>query len=199
MPGSCRLINYCMAKTEDQLYINLVLKGDTAAFAALVDRYKDLVFTLTLRMLKNREEAEELSQDTFIKIYRSLDKFKGESKFSTWLYKVAYNTCLDRLRKNKREQYTVAIDDYTEQQIATLHNAVDAIEDKERKQMLQDCLHLLPGEDSFLLTLYYFEEQSVKEIAKIIGVTANHVKIKLFRSRKKLAAVLKEQLEGVPQ
>jgi RNA polymerase sigma-70 factor (ECF subfamily) len=184
-----------MATVDDQHYINLVLKGDTNAFAALVDRYKDMVYTLSLRMIRNREEAEELAQDTFIKVYRSLGKFKGESKFSTWLYKVAYNTCLDRLKKNKREQYTIAIDEYTEQQVAALHNTFDAIEDKERKQMLQDCLHLLPGEDGFLLTLYYFEEQSVKEISKIIGVTTNHVKIKLFRSRKKLAAVLKEQLE----
>lgn len=90
-----------MAIIDDQHYINLVLKGDTNAFAVLVDRYKDLVYTLSLRMIKNREEAEELSQDTFIKVYRSLGKFKGESKFSTWLYKVAYNTCLDRLKKNK--------------------------------------------------------------------------------------------------
>jgi RNA polymerase sigma factor (sigma-70 family) len=184
-----------MAKIDDQDYINLVLKGDTNAFAVLVDRYKDLVYTLSLRMIKNREEAEESSQDTFIKVYRSLGKFKGESKFSTWLYKVAYNTCLDHLKKNKRKQNVIAIDGYTGQQVADLNNVFDAIEDRERKQMLQDCLHLLPGEDSFLLTLYYFEEQSAKEISKIIGVTANHVKIKLFRSRKKLAAILIEQLE----
>lgn len=184
-----------MAKTDDQHYINLVLKGNTNAFAALVDRYKDLVYTLALRMIRNREEAEELAQDTFIKVYRSLAKFKGESKFSTWLYKVTYNTCLDRIKKNKRAQYTVAIDEYSEQQVAALNNVFDAMEGKERKQMLQDCLHLLAVEDSFLLTLYYFEEQSVKEISKIIGVTSNHVKIKLYRSRKKLAAVLKEQLE----
>jgi RNA polymerase sigma-70 factor (ECF subfamily) len=184
-----------MAIVDDQHDINRVLNGDTNAFAALVDRYKDMVYTLSLRMVRNREEAEELSQDSFIKVYRSLAKFKGESKFSTWLYKVAYNTCLDRLKKNKREPYTIAIDEYTEQQVEALDHAFDIIEDKERKQMLQECLHLLAGEDSFLLTLYYFEEQSVKEISKIMGVTPNHVKIKLFRSRKKLATVLKEQME----
>jgi RNA polymerase sigma-70 factor (ECF subfamily) len=184
-----------MATVNDQHYINQVLKGDPYAFAALVDRYKDMVFTLTLRMVRNREEAEELSQDTFIKVYRSLDRFREESKFSTWLYKIAYNTCLDRIRKNKRQQYTIAIDEHTEQEFATLSATFDAIEEKERKQMLQNCLDLLPGADSFLLTLIYFEEQSVKEIAKIMGVTSNHVKIKLFRSRKKLAAVLKVQME----
>jgi RNA polymerase sigma-70 factor (ECF subfamily) len=184
-----------MATVNDQHYINQVLKGDPYAFAALVDRYKNMVYTLTLRMIKSREEAEELSQDTFMKAYRSLDKFREESKFSTWLYKIAYNTCLDRIKKNKRQQYTIAIDEYTEQEFAALSNIFDAIEDKERKQMLQDCLDLLPGGDSFLLTLFYFEEQSVKEIAKITGDTSSHIKVKLFRSRKKLAAVLKVQLE----
>ncbi|WP_369409860.1 RNA polymerase sigma factor [Wocania arenilitoris] len=87
--------------TNNQYYINLVIDGDTNAFSLLVDRYKDLIFTLSLRMMKNREEAEEVSQDTFIKIYKSLHKFKGDSKFSTWIYKVAYNTCLDRLKKIK--------------------------------------------------------------------------------------------------
>lgn len=85
--------------TNDQHYINLIIDGDTNAFAVLVNRYKDLVFTLALRMLKNREEAEEVSQDAFIKAYKSLNKFKGDSKFSTWIYKITYNTSLDRIKK----------------------------------------------------------------------------------------------------
>jgi len=125
----------------------------------------------------------------------SLAKYKGESKFSTWLYTITYNTCLDRIRKNKRAQPLLAIDDYTEQQITLLDNTLDSMEAKERKQMIQDCLALLPGEDSFLLTLFYFEEQSVKEIAKIMGTNPNHVKIKLYRSRKKLTTVLKTNLQ----
>src|ERR1017187_5828368 len=93
-----------MIKTDDQHCIHLVRQGDTNAFAVLVDRYKNMVFTLLLKMLKDREEAEEVAQDTFVKIYKSLSKFNGESKFSTWIYKVAFNTCLDRLKKNKRSQ-----------------------------------------------------------------------------------------------
>jgi RNA polymerase sigma-70 factor (ECF subfamily) len=84
---------------NDKVYINKILNGNTNAFTVLVYRYKDLVFTLALRMVKNREEAEEVSQDTFIKVYNSLNRFKGDSKFSTWIYRVAYNTCLDRLKK----------------------------------------------------------------------------------------------------
>ncbi len=100
--GSNLSSNNQMTTNQDQIIIDKILKGDTNAFAVLVDSYKDLVFTLALRMIKNREEAEEVSQDTFIKVFKSLDKFKGESKFSTWIYRVAYNTCLDRLKKIKR-------------------------------------------------------------------------------------------------
>lgn len=185
-----------MTTIDDQHYINLVIKGDTNAFAVLANQYKNMVFSLALKMVKNREEAEEVAQDAFIKVYKSLGKFKGDSKFSTWLYTITYNTCLDRLRKYKREQHTVTVDEYIENQLALADNTLNSLEDNERKKIIQDCLLLLPGEDSFLLTLFYFEDQSVKEIAGIIGVNPNHVKIKLYRSRKRLAAVLKTQLDN---
>lgn len=184
-----------MDNVDDQHYIRMAREGDTNAFMVLVDRYKDMVFTLSLKMLKDREEAEEVSQDTFVKVYQSLSKFNGESKFSTWIYKVAFNTCLDRLKKNKRLQPVAVLDEFTEREAISLMNVLDSIEERERKQMIQDCLNGLPGEDSFLLTLYYFEEQSLEEIAKIIGINPNNVKIRLYRSRKKLAALLKDRLE----
>lgn len=184
-----------MDKLNDQHYINLIIEGDTSAFAVLVDRYKNLVFTLSLKMLQSREEAEEVSQDTFIKVYKSLPKFKSESKFSTWLYKVTYNTCLDRIKSKKRTASLVSIDDFEEKEVISIMNVLDTIEARERKQLIQNCLDLLPGEDSFLLTLYYFQENSLKEISKIMGINENNLKIKLFRSRKKLTGILITQLE----
>jgi len=184
-----------MTTNTDQHYITKVLGGDANAFAVLVDRYKDLIFTLALRMTNNREEAEEVSQDTFIKIYKSLVKFKGDSKFSTWVYRVVYNTCLDRLKKQKRTQNTVAINEFTEHEVVTLDNALETMEANERKQAIQECLNLLPSEDGFLLTLYYFEEQSLEEIAKVVNLKPNNVKVKLYRGRKKLATILRERLE----
>lgn len=181
--------------TNDQHYINQTLNGDANAFAVLVDRYKDMVYALTLRMLKNREEAEEVAQDTFIKMYKSLSKFKGDSKFSTWVYKIAYNTSLDRLKKNKKYINNVAIDEFTEHQVKTIDNALQALEHQERAEAIKHCISLLPGDDSFLLTLYYYEEQSLEEIAKAMSLTANNVKVKLFRSRKRLAKILKNHLE----
>lgn len=181
--------------TNDQHYINLILEGDTNAFAVLVNRYKDLVYTLTMRMLKNREEAEEVAQDSFIKVYKSLNKFKGDSKFSTWIYKIAYNTSLDRLKKNKKHYNDVPIDEFTAHQVKTIDNALDNLESKEQTKAIQDCIALLPSDDGFLLTLYYFDEMSLEEISQTIGLTSNNVKVKIFRARKKLATILKNHLE----
>ena len=179
----------------DQAVIEKIVGGDNNAFAALVDHYKDMVYTLGLRMLKNREEAEEVSQDTFIKVFKSLHKFRGKSKLSTWIYKVAYNTCLDRLKKNKEAYKIVAIDEYTEYQVKTIDNALNAIEAQEQKQLIQDCVQMLSSTDSFLLTLFYFEELSLDEISKIVNLRANNVKVKLFRARKNLAKILEVKLE----
>lgn len=184
-----------MTKLDDQHYITQIIGGNTNAFSTLVDRYKDLIFSLALKMVKNREEAEEVAQDTFIKVFNSLEKFKGDSKFSTWIYKVAYNTCLDRMKKNKKEEGNINIDDFSEHLVKTMENALSKMMDEERKKSIQDCLNLLPSDEGFLLTLFYFEDQSLEEIAKIMDITANNAKVKLFRSRKKLASILKEKLE----
>ncbi len=185
-----------MTEINDLDCIIIILNGDTQKFSILVDRYKHMVYTLALRMVKNKETAEEISQDTFIKVYKSLNRFKGESKFSTWIYRIAYNNCMDTLRKTNRENNTVSIHEYTENQISTLDNALDIMEQEERKHSIQNCLQLLPSEDSLLLTLYYYEELSLQEISKIINVTPNNVKVKLFRSRKKLTVIFKQFLES---
>ncbi|NQY29208.1 MAG: RNA polymerase sigma factor [Flavobacteriaceae bacterium] len=184
-----------MTIKDDQYYITKITQGDTNSFTVLVDRYKDLVYTLAIRMLKNKEEAEEVSQDTFLKVFKSLAKFKGESKFSSWIYRIAYNTCLDKIRKQKRDPIVVTIDEFTEHQVITVDNALDKLIAQERKQVIHDCLQLLPSDVGFLLTLYYFEEQSIEEISKVIGISTANVKVKLFRSRKKLATILRKRLE----
>ena len=182
--------------TNDQVYIDKIINGDTNAFSILVERYKDLVYTLAIRMVKHKEEAEEITQDTFIKAFKSIDKFKGDSKFSTWIYRVAYNTCLDVIKKNKRLQSNVPINEYTEHEVKAIDNALDIMEAKERSVVIKNCIEKLPSEDAFLMTLYYYEELSLDEIADITGLKANNVKVKLFRSRKKLATILKKELDN---
>jgi RNA polymerase sigma-70 factor (ECF subfamily) len=103
---------------------------------------------------------------------------------------------LDRLKKNKRKQGTVAIDEYTEHQVKTIDNAFDKLAAEEQQLAIQKCLEQLPSEDNFLMTLFYFEELSLEEISKIVGLTPNNIKVKLFRSRKKLATIMKSQLDN---
>ncbi len=184
-----------MTTNNDQILIEAIKNGDTKAYGQLVDRYKDLVYTLALRMLRHREEAEEVAQDTFIKVFKSLDKFKGDSKFSTWIYRVAYNTCLDNIKKNKKYLNDVAIDEFTFNKLDTIDNALDNIIKEERSVLIKKCINKLSEDSSALLTLFYFEELSLEEISKIINVEANTVKVKLFRARKKLAVILEQYLQ----
>jgi len=184
-----------MNKVNDQHYINLVLQGDTRAFATLVDQYKNLVFTLSLKMLQNREEAEEAAQDAFVKVFKSLNSFKNDAKFSTWVYKITYNNCLDRLKKRKRSRQDVPIDEFTDFEVTSLINALDTIVENEQKHLIRETLDQLLPEENFLLILYYYDENSLKEISVIMGINENNLKIKLFRTRKKLAAILKRKLE----
>lgn len=179
----------------DQFYIDKILANDTQAFAILVNRYKNMVYTLVLQLLKNKEEAEEVSQDTFIKIYKNLGKFKGDSKFSTWVYRIAYNTCLDRIKTYKKTRNTVGIDEFTQNQVRTLETAFDLMDRADREQSIKECLQKMPEDDATLLTLFYYEELSLTEISKVIGIEPNTVKVKLFRARKRLATILKKRLE----
>src|SRR5690606_11734933 len=184
-----------MTTDQEASIINQIIGGDTQAFSVLVNVYKELVFTLAIRMLKNREEAEEVSQDTFIKIYKALPKFKGDSKFSTWVYKVAYNTCLDSIKKNKNRYNEVTIDSFSEHQLKAVGNVLDALEEKEQQKTIQECLQQLASKDSFLLTLFYFEELSLEEISKVVNMEANTVKVNIHRARKRLGNILKQKLE----
>jgi RNA polymerase sigma-70 factor (ECF subfamily) len=184
-----------MTINNDQLYIERVLKGDTNSFAILVDKYKDMVFSLALKVVKNREEAEEVSQDTFIKAYRSLQKFKGDSKFSTWLYKIAYNNCMDRVKKISKSYNTDAIDEVVENRIKATDDVLKTIERKERALMIKECLLELPEDERSILWFFYFEELSLKEITEVTTYSENNVKVKLHRARKKLLAIIENKVE----
>lgn len=184
-----------MSQPEDQYYIDAAINGDTRAFATLVDRYKHMVFTLAMKILKSKEEAEEVSQDVFIKVYGAMQTFKGDAKFSTWLYKIAYYQSLDYLKKQKRNLNTSSIDSDKAYDIPSIENTLNGLEENERKLVIKSAIDNLPEDDAVVITLHYFEELSLKEIAVIMGIEANTVKIRLFRSRKRLAVILKNKLE----
>lgn len=179
-----------MQRTTDQQLIDNTLKGDSRAFGTLVEKYQGYVYTIVLRMVKVKEEAEEVAQDTFIKAFDSLSSFRGDSKFSSWLYSIAYRKALDQLRKNKRYKASELIEDITKNELGTNENAHQQLEAKERSAQIKQCIMKLPEVEAALITLYYFEEQSVKEIAKITQLSEENIKVKLYRSRKKMFSLL---------
>ena len=180
---------------NDQYFIEQLQAGNTAVFADLVDTYKNLVFSLALRMLKQTEEAEEVSQDTFIKVFKGIDKFKSDSKLSTWIYRITYNSCLDRLKSKRREFMTVEIDEHNANKIGDVGNAFEVLAQKEREEAIRECLAKLPPDDAALLTLFYFEEKKLQEIEKITDLSVNTIKVRLFRARKRLAGIMQDHLE----
>jgi len=184
-----------MANKTDENYIELTLKGDTNAFAFLVEKYKDMVFTLAVKMVKSREEAEEVSQDAFIKAYKYLPKFKGDSKFSTWLYKIAYNTSLDAIKKKSNSYNNVAIDDITVNYISSVETVLDGIEREERAAVINNCMQQLQEDERAILMFFYFKELSLKEIIEVTSMSEANVKVKLHRARKKLLSIVKNTVE----
>lgn len=184
-----------MNTKPDTYYIHETLNGNVNAYAFLVERYKAMVFTLSIRIVKNREEAEEISQDVFVKAYTNLKNFKGDSKFSTWIYKIGYYASLDALKRNKRQLNSENIDEIYEVDLGVLQDALSYLEEKERKNIIKKALLRLSEEAQIILTLYYFDEMSLKEISKVVNLTEDNIKVKLFRARKKLAIILKNVIE----
>ncbi|MEW7292639.1 RNA polymerase sigma factor [Aquimarina sp. 2304DJ70-9] len=183
-----------MNHQSDQYYINQVLEGQINAFSILVERYQTLVYTVVYRMVKNKEQAEEVAQDSFIKAYESLSKYRGDAKFSTWLYTIAYRKSLDIIKANKRMMTSELIEDIHEGEIALVNDALSYLQAKERKEIISDSIMKLPEDEAVIVTLYYFEEKSVKEIVEIVGLTIDNVKVKLYRSRKKLYSILQHHI-----
>ncbi len=190
-----------MDKTADQIYIDKVLQGDANAFAYLVNKYKSLAFTVALKIVRNREDAEEIAQDSFVKAYTQLHTFKGESKFSTWLYTIVYRNSISKIRKKKIE--TVDVDDYIIENHKTDFDfpQIEAIKNEEQKKYVAQAINNLSENDALLITLYHLNECSVEEIEEITGLTKTNIKVKLFRIRKKLynelSLLLKDEVKEI--
>jgi len=176
----------------DSDIISRVLQGERQLYAELVKRYQNFVFTITLRYTQNREDAEEVAQDVFVKAYRSLSDFRGDSKFSTWLYTIVTTSCITFLRKKKLD--TQSLDNERVFEVADSQDSgmrANQVEQKSRHAMVNKAIQLLSPDDAKLITLFYKGEQSLDEIGQIMGIDPNTVKVKLHRAR----ARLKEKME----
>lgn len=172
---------------NDNEIISQVLSGNHQAYAGLVHRYQNYVFTLTLRIVKNREDAEEVAQDVFVKAYKYLADFKGASKFTTWLYTIVNNTCISFLRKKKLEIHS--LDNEKVFEAADSQDSgmkANMIEQKSKLAMVNEAIGLLNPDDAQIITLFYKAEQSLEETAQILGIEVNAAKVRLHRARTRL-------------
>jgi RNA polymerase sigma-70 factor (ECF subfamily) len=174
----------------DIFYIGQVLEGKVSAFSHIVDRHKDHIFNLALRICGSREDAEEVAQDSFMKAYRSLSGFKMKSSFSTWLYRIAYNTSISHVRNRKKG--ILSLDEFpadTADFLATFPIEEEA-EAEYRSSLVNFALQKIGEEERALIVLYYYEEMNTDEISQVTGISRQNVKVKLFRARQKMSVII---------
>lgn len=184
-----------MSNEEDFFHIENVVKGDLASFSFLVDKYKNQSYTLAFRIVKNREDAEEISQDSFLKVFRSLKKFKKQSSFSTWLYRIVYNTAISHVRKMKLETTPLG-DDNMEMQIDQIDQSFQNLVKEDQALYLNYALEKLSEKEVVIIHLYYSHEKDMKEIAEIMNLSHVNVRAILSRARNKLFVSLQKVLKG---
>lgn len=172
-------------------FITRAAKGDEKAFEVLVNDTQRMVYNICLKLVGNADEAMDLSQETYLKAWKALPKYKGESKFSTWICCIATNTCLDHIRKqNRRKEIdTVSLDDELplSRQIADYSCDPGSLAELSAdRELVRQAFMDLPEEDRLLLSLRAFEEMSYEEIGETLDIKTGTVKSKIFRAREKI-------------
>ncbi len=172
--------------------VQQVMGGESDRFSEIVSRYKKAIYSLCYRMIKNQEEAEDLSQEVFIKVYQYLKKYDPQYKFSTWILKIATNTTIDYLRKKKVETLPLEEEIQSKQESAS---AEIVYFHRHNKQLIEDAIQKLPADYRILVILYHQHGLSYQEIADTLKLPMSKVKNRLHRGRN----LLKEQLKGIKE
>jgi RNA polymerase sigma factor (sigma-70 family) len=180
-----------MKKLSDQEIIDSVKLGNQSDYSIIVDRYKDKAFSLLKKMLKNEQDAEETLQDCFIKAYNSLSSFKGEAKFSTWFYRIVYNTALTKLssKRRKTENEMSSVDEHFNLKSDYDYNVSER---KDMSEFIIELVNKLPEKHSSIISLFYLDEMSCEEISKTLDISLSNVKVMLHRSRNALKDIIIE-------
>jgi len=180
------------SQEEDSLLVARAQSGDRLAVERLVRKHQRLVFSLALKFIGHHHDAEEVAQDALVKAMRSIDRFQGESRFSTWLYRIVYNTAMSFQRKNRLPVFSIdEKEDYT---FESDFKADSHVYQKERSNQLRDAIARLHPTDALLIELFYLGEQQLHEIEEITGISSNTIKVRLFRARQKLALIIDPSL-----
>ncbi len=174
-------------------WLRLLCNGDKAAFAQFVDDYQQVVFLCCKTLGLNETEANDVASETFLVAYQKLSKFKGQSKLSTWLWKIAYYKGIDYIRKNRRNLSRL---DGLDEQLADKNIAQVAaeLENKEQSEIVWNAVRTLPSNWSIAILLFYRENKRIREISKIIKKRENTIKTYLFKGRKRLKDLLADHI-----
>lgn len=175
-----------MQTKNDEYWVRQCLAGDRQAFRQLLVNHQDMVYSIAKNMLKDTDEAADLTQNIFIKAYEKLDSFRQESTFSTWLYRIAYTMSVSALRSRKTRLPQTYVDDFGRLANKADELTEEALSHEEEMQLLQTAIERLDADDRSLIHLYYIQNQSVDQIVQITGLGHSNIKTRLFRIRKKL-------------
>ena len=190
--GENRILN---PEADEISIIKQVLGGDADAFEHIVKKYEKKVYNLALRYLKNRDDALDLSQEVFIRVYNNLAQFRGDSQFSTWIYRVTYNKCVDMLRKTQKLRRNVVMSTDDENFFETRDCRASIEEDYEGRETLVTVMKIidtLPSEQRDVVILRYIKDLSYSQIADVLEIAEGTIKSRLNRARLKIKEQLKE-------
>lgn len=185
-----------MMENGEEHIIKRAREGDQAAFAILVERYKNQAFSVALPIAGNREDAEEIAMDAFVKAWNALPSFKGEARFSTWLFRIVYNTAISFRRKKRIDTVPMdekLVDNYSEDDFST---GLQQLTTEEQFQLVKQVMATLPPDDAALMELFYHQQLSIEEISQITLLSVSNVKVKLHRIRKRIYAGIQTRLRS---
>lgn len=175
---------------EDLKWVREVLAGDKQAYAHIINKYKNPLYATILRMTRNTQDAQDYVQDAFLKVYDQLDKYKETGSFSSWLFRIAINSCMDEFRKKR--YHSVPIDFLEEQ--ATGEGQPEIIFMKKEKYLqLERLLATLPEDERLIILLRYANDLSYEEISEITKIPLSTVRNKLHRAKKKMRETVKRE------
>ncbi len=183
---------------SDEELVEKVKKGDVDAYEEIVKKYENKVFGIVYHMIKNQNDVEDLAQEVFIKVYKNLSKFKGDSSLYTWIYKITVNLCLDEMKKRKNiiyldEKLEVEDGELERELPSSDKTQIELYEEKELKENLHKCIGKLPEKQRVMIVLRDIKGFSYEEIAEITSVKLGTVKSQINRARLKLKELLDEE------
>lgn len=183
-------------RNSEDHYLDKALRGERAGLEYLVNAYKEMAYTISIRVVGNAEDAEEVVQDSFLKAFKYLDRFKRASKFSTWLYRIVYNTALTKTGVKKYMAQELEDDNEYVKYASDEGGGLQRLADADRKKFLGKALQKLKQEDQLIITLYYIADKSITEITEIMDMKSSAIKMRLLRSREQLEGELKRLLNN---